>query len=439
MTLAEELYLSDNLRLFEKDLDRAIERICNCKQDASFYSLYALLVQKLFSNPLVSAHLGQLEEPLKIQQDKRNKEDWKLLEEYWIKLWRCSCGLKLRKQLVWIKQLRMFRDTIMPLIPIKDLSLLSYIEEHSFVYRVVHDSMLKFALDSPMRKLSSLLKKAFVGDNSNTRGFEVSDIVHEPPRQITVRLLQLDHGDKKKSLCQKISYSQRSVAIKKMVKIIPTDFLEIPVVVIPSCIRNGSLQSDAEISPAICWGRMQLLRQCYTMQELTSFKEVKGRWNLIRDKVYQDVLARSNVLVLLGVRNTLYRIIGRSFSKVVDQFTPDDQICRENFEEYLRELGQHLKGFLARKESEKTLKGQVPDQLPLTIPQQKLEELIKHTKTFWAIHPDANHETVYLDYHKNSKLQNSYTFEGWSNLVRKYKLDPRPSDKKTRGKGKKGL
>lgn len=72
------------------------------------------------------------------------------------------------------------------------------------------------------------------------------------------------------------------------------------------------------------------------------------------------------------------------------------------------------------------------------IPQQKSDELEKHTKEYWEQHPKATYAEVYSHYCNHCRFFKPCSRSEWERKVRELKLDPRPPSAKVQGLSKKG-
>lgn len=205
------------------------------------------------------------------------------------------------------------------------------------------------------------------------------------------------------------------------------------------------IQACIELDPVYFWDRLCLLERIYQFSSKFQCQEVpiEGEWAETKYLYWNRVTNFSLQMVLRLAQKDLWaRFAGDGFSNELQEFSwPVDVDCkfsRTPCEGYLNRLLLTFRSVLLNEEqNDHSSKALTPVIEKRTRPQQKTDELIKHTKAHWDKHPTANYDEVYGYYCNRCRFPKPYSSDEWEKKVRKLKLDPRPPSEKVRGFSKK--
>jgi hypothetical protein len=205
------------------------------------------------------------------------------------------------------------------------------------------------------------------------------------------------------------------------------------------------IQTSVELDPVYFWDRLCLLERIHQSSSHfhTQQPPIQGKWEETKYLHWERVSNSSFQMASWLARQDLWARFARDgFSNDKRDFIlPLDLACkfsRKACEKYLDRLLTYVRSILLKEEKDDTNKTSNPVIEKKTLPQQKTDELIKHTKAHWDKHPTANYDEVYGYYCNRCRFPKPYSSDEWEKKVRKLKLDPRPPSEKVRGFSKKG-
>lgn len=201
------------------------------------------------------------------------------------------------------------------------------------------------------------------------------------------------------------------------------------------------IQTSLEIDPVYFWNRLCLLEQIYQFSsdefEIPKLP-IQGKW---KDKKYlhweRATKSSLQMILYLAQGDLLSRFDEDGFVNETQALSwPIDEtfkFTRRACDGYLDRLLTHTRPILLNvKETENNDQALSEVIVKKTRPQQKTEELVKHTKDYWDKFPTASYKQVY-EYYCDCCRFNPYSIDEWERKFRKLMLDPRPRKEKVRG------
>lgn len=212
-------------------------------------------------------------------------------------------------------------------------------------------------------------------------------------------------------------------------------------------IYEEYIQTCLEADVVYFWDRLCLLERIYQFstdvsvfeQEISRDKWSNSRylhWKREESKALQWVLGLAKKYLWERFEGDGFRSEKKELSLPL---SADCKFSRTDCENYLDRLFIDVCPLVSGLQ-QKTYEDKEPGQ-PVggkTRPQQKLDELIKHTKEYWDKFPKASYDEAYAYYCDRCRFPKPYSRPEWERKVRKLRLDPRPPKEKVRGNSKKG-
>ena len=212
-------------------------------------------------------------------------------------------------------------------------------------------------------------------------------------------------------------------------------------------IYTQYIQATVELDPVYFWDRLCLLERIHQFSShkfQVNQSPIQGKWSETKYLYWERTASSSLQMVLWQAQKNLWaRFDGDGFTNEMRESSwPIDVACkfsRTACEGYLDRLLINLHPILLSVESNNH-NSMPPSQAVgiKPVPQQKADELEKHTRDYWEKHPKAIYDEVYRYYCSRCRFRKPYSFSEWERKVRDLKLDPRPPSEKVRGFSKKG-
>lgn len=200
--------------------------------------------------------------------------------------------------------------------------------------------------------------------------------------------------------------------------------------------KRAYMQRVATTNASFCWDRLVLLQQCGDIY--ANPKETKLPTENLKNtqlQIWENAHNRYHHHLVLKTCNFLMRKFAIPPEPSFDESLPIEyQIHREDYEEYLKSWQNHVYSELARIDNQKYF---YPENQLLKEPLQKRAFVIEITGTYYRENPKEKRDDAYSHYCLNCPERSKpLSKTQWNRIVRKYKLDPRKSSEKVRGKGK---
>jgi hypothetical protein len=431
------IYLPSEPVLFRQAFDAACDRILRSEQDIAFYALYVELASRLQEHPHFKDYLLGLEDESGIKRKEFSIAALEVLEDSWMKLWKYHRhSLKHRKQLVSIKRMVTAPHEI----------------SFSHLYHRILFRLWEFRYFSPFCHFIDEAPRLFRSAQSalHIASIQYDHLYPLGKAYFTERKpapLKLSKKDSRRGLCKRIFdpgandmpfkrsaeqihstyFSSKTEQIEKRFSIPAQNGYE----------RKRNMQIIAETDPAFCWERIQFLKQCYALNEaVPPLNPSKGRWKSVRENAWKSAEERCELETLLGAKMALMQKLSHQPCSTVDSFfVCEHQIHRKDYEKYLQSLKNHIHAHLFKIENAQHNTAENPG---LALPGTQKEWFVIDLATqFWKTNPLGKRDDAFSHYLVKCPSQKLLSRHRWEQIVRERKLDPRPSEAKKRGPGKK--
>lgn len=434
-------FLPSNPTLFRQPFDEACKRILEAETEVSFYHLFVQFIHLLRGHPLLKEYFGKLENEVAKKKKEFNSAALEALEDNWKGLLRYHHhDFKQRKQLVQIKRIITAPNEI----------------SSQPIYLRILSRMWEFRYYSPfcntIRETENLFRTAKSKRHLRTN---VYNYLYPPKTKYfskrKISPLTLEKKNKYESILKKSiesNHQENPAPLRYSVDCVMTILFSPKIKELDQKFsmpgrndfeKRQNMQIHAKTDPAYCWERVLFLYQCYTFEnKKCSLKWTKGRWEDIREIVWQSALERGDNEVLFHAQMALKQKLSAESSSHIDSFLMcEHQFHRSEFEKYLRSLQHHIHTQLFKIENET---GKAVENYSLVLlGTQKASFVIDLASKFWKKYPTAKRDEAFEDYLMNCPSGKILSRPRWDQIVRERKLDPRPAGSKKRGPGKKTL
>lgn len=209
--------------------------------------------------------------------------------------------------------------------------------------------------------------------------------------------------------------------------------------------KRSTMRALADVNPLFCWIRMKFFLNCWNFNEIVSLPQPsKGLWEEIGRTAWNAMWGACDKMVFHGVRMEFNNSLNNPDHQPSPFVSAEHQIIRQDHEEYLAALMQHLWNHLLQLEqvlAEQKIEGAREEENPLfDLPgTQKEDFVVDLAPKFWKANPLGKRDAAYAYYCGHCPFSKILGRDRWDQIVRERKLDPRPKEARKRGPGKKTL
>lgn len=429
------IFLPQAPPLFRKAFDDACDRIFESNHDEVFYALLVQLIGQIREHPFFKDIISQIETEFLSKKLEFSKASLDYHEYNWKQLWQYHRrNYRLRKELARIKRIVTCpREILSSALHIRICFAMLYFRNQSPFFRFINDACLLFRkAQSDMRIGVTLTHHA-----SQSRGKMAKNCVS----------LKFKRGDKLSKIPKAIltfgkqdprPFRSRPEPISSLFSRSTQDLQHkfgIPGQNNDQKRRNMEIM--AETNFRCCWERHLNLEQCYKVSpKFPSRQNYLAKWSTIRDKAWEAAWKRCEEEEVQFAHMAFRQNLSTSSNDSVAAFLPiERQIHRKDYESFLRSLKNHVHAYLPSIENEVKSVGEASE---LTLSGTlKGNFVTKLALEFWKKYPIGKRDDAFEYYLCKCPHELLLGRDRWDQIIRKSKLDPRPTKERKRGPGKK--
>lgn len=432
--------LSEEPKIFCKELDFWIESITSQKSDEIFFTLYITLIDLIRSNALNFEIINDLEKQLKERKDQLNHTAYELCEREWRILWQYHPEWKFRRRLVEIRRL-----VACPLA-----------STQPFIYQIIFlfdDLKADSSICVFLEKMTSI----FLRSKPTKNYLRLSSLKMRISKKNIVGF-----GNAMRPLNQKL---QKKIQLrKKKFERLYENSIEIGGLLLRLFVpgktyieQHHMLHYLAENDPVFLWERIKFLISCFQSDASFLQRSKKQPWHVSHQEKWRAAIKKTEHQIASAAK-VEFEARNSSFL-VPSKLNIEHQINRNDFEKHLYALVNYIKkrilpvptlshhqknhieinhnitvNNLYHKEEHTT--NIQKETFEFIVASSAEAAVITHAKAFWSNHSEAKHNQVYADYVQKHPQTIRLSEARWGEIIRERRLDPRKSSEKIRGKDK---